>query len=194
VGFSMVASYLLSTTLVPILTIWFLRGHEKGAQARTEGAFTRSQARYGGALQHALRLRWLVLAVYLAVVAATIWFFGDRLGTEIFPRISGGQLQVRLRGPAGSQVDRTEAVALQALEIIKSEVGATNVDITLGFVGVHAPSYPINLIYLWNGGSEEGVVQVQLKRGADVHIAELQERLRKRHRQPGHEPGLAYPD
>jgi multidrug efflux pump subunit AcrB len=180
VGFSMVASYLLSTTLVPILSIWFLRGHEKGAQARTEGAFTRFQARYGGALEHALRLRWLVLAVYLAVVAATIWFVGDRLGTEIFPRISGGQLQVRLRAPAGSQVDRTEAVALEALELIKSEVGATNVDITLGFVGVHAPSYPINLIYLWNGGSEEGVVQVQLKRGAGVHIAELQERLRKR--------------
>jgi multidrug efflux pump subunit AcrB len=180
VGFSMVASYLLSTTLVPILSIWFLRGHEKGAQAHTEGAFARFQRRYGDALEHALRLRWLVLAVYLAVVAATIWFVGNRLGTEIFPRVPGGQLQVRLRAPAGSQVDRTEAVALQALEIIKSEVGASSVDITLGFVGVHAPSYPINLIYLWNGGSEEGVVQVQLKRGTGVHIAELQERLRKR--------------
>jgi multidrug efflux pump subunit AcrB len=180
VGFSMVASYLLSTTLVPILSIWFLRGHEKGAQPQAGGAFARFQARYGGALQHALRFRWLVLAVYLGVAAATIWFVGDRLGTEIFPRISGGQLQVRLRAPAGSQVDRTEAVALQALEIIKSEAGATNVDITLGFVGVHAASYPINLIYLWNGGSEEGVVQVQFKRGAGVNIGELQERLRKR--------------
>ena len=180
VGFSMVASYLLSTTLVPILSIWFLRGHEKGEQAHAEGAFARFQRRYGGALQHALRLRWLVVAVYLGLVAAIIWFVGNRLGTEIFPRISGGQLQVRLRAPAGSQVDKTEAVALQALDIITSEVGASNVDITLGFVGVHAPSYPINLIYLWNGGSEEGVVQVQLKRDAAVHVAELQERLRKR--------------
>ncbi len=180
VGFSMVASYLLSTTLVPILSIWFLRGHEKGAQAHREGEFARFQRRYGGALQHALRFRWLVLAVYLGLVAAIIWVVGNRLGTEIFPRISGGQLQVRLRAPAGSQVDRTEAVALQALDIIKSEVGASNVDITLGFVGVHASSYPINLIYLWNGGSEEGVVQVQIKRGAGVHIAELQERLRER--------------
>src|SRR5206468_295413 len=37
-----------------------------------------------------------------------------------------------------------------------------------------------NLIYLWNGGSEEGVVQVQLKRGTAVRIEELKERLRKK--------------
>src|SRR5439155_7326160 len=59
------------------------------------------------------------------------------------------------------------------------EVGPTNVQITLGFVGVHASSYPINLIYLWNGGSEEGVVQVQLKPGARIKIEELKERLRR---------------
>src|SRR5439155_23896105 len=58
--------------------------------------------------------------------------------------------------------------------------GAENVAITLGFVGVHAPSYPINLIYLWNGGSEEGVVQVQLKRGTPIRIGELKERLRQK--------------
>ena len=90
------------------------------------------------------------------------------------------------------------------LDIIKQEAGADNVAITLGFVGVHAPSYPINLIYLWNGGSEEGVLQVQFgvraaakgwRRGdagqrveqptyeirrANVHIEDLKERLRKK--------------
>ena len=71
-------------------------------------------------------------------------------------------------------------IALQALELIKSEAGPQNVEITLGFVGVHASSYPINLIYLWNGGSEEGVVQVQLKRGSHVRVEDLKERLRKR--------------
>src|SRR4030095_14874988 len=63
---------------------------------------------------------------------------------------------------------------------IKDEVGPTNVQITLGFIGVHPSSYPINLIYLWNGGSEEGVLQVELKRSAHVRIGELQERLRRR--------------
>src|SRR5262249_32359059 len=89
------------------------------------------------------------------------------------------QLQVRLRAPSGTRVEGTEALAQQTLDIIKTAVGATNVQITLGFVGVHAPSYPINLIYLWNGGSEEGVVQVQLKHTTRFHIEPLKERLRK---------------
>jgi multidrug efflux pump subunit AcrB len=179
VGFSMIASYVISTTLVPILSVWFLRGHEPGQQSRGDGSFSRFQTRYSSALSRAVRLRWLVLGTYAVVVAAIIWFVGGRLGTEIFPRVEGGQLQVRLRAPAGSQVDRTEAIALQALDIIKTEVGTNNIQITLAFVGVHAPSYPINLIYLWNGGSEEGVLQVQLKHGATAAISDLQERLRK---------------
>ena len=74
-------------------------------------------------------------------------------------------------------MEGTEAIALEAFDIIKKEAGADNVEITLGFVGV--ASYPINLIYLWNGGSEEGLIQVQLKRGAHIHMDELKERLRR---------------
>jgi multidrug efflux pump subunit AcrB len=51
---------------------------------------------------------------------------------------------------------------------------------TLGFVGVHGASYPINLVYLWNGGPEEGVLQVQLKENASINIAALKERLRRK--------------
>jgi len=87
---------------------------------------------------------------------------------------------VRLRAPSGTRVDRTEALALQVLDFIKQEAGADNVALSLGFIGVHAPSYPVNLVYQWNGGSEEGVLQVQLKRGATVAIEDLKERLRAR--------------
>jgi multidrug efflux pump subunit AcrB len=183
VGFSMIASYLLSTTLVPILSVWFLRGHEESAKGQPESRFVRFQKGYAGWLQKAVRVRWLVLGVYLVLATLVIVLVGRQLGTEIFPKVDVGQLRVRLRGPAGSQVERTEAMALQALDIIKQEAGPQNVEITLGFVGVHAPSYPINLIYLWNGGSEEGVVQVQLKSGAHILIPELRERLRKRFEQ-----------
>ena len=40
-----------------------------------------------------------------------------------------------------------------------------NVDITLGYVGVQPSSYPINTIFLWTGGSHEGVLQVALQAG-----------------------------
>ena len=81
--------------------------------------------------------------------------------------------------PTGTRVDDTEQLALQALDIIKREAGAENVRITLAFLGVHAPNYPINLIYLWNGGSEEGVLQVQLNDDSGVDTERLKERLRE---------------
>lgn len=180
VGFSMITSYVLSTTLVPILSVWFLRGHEESAKAKPEGRFARFQNSYAGFAQKVVRLRWVVLGVYLVLAALVILLVGKQLGTEIFPKVDAGQLQVRLRAPSGTQVERTEAIALKAYDIVKSEVGATNVEIMLGFVGVHGASYPINLIYLWNGGSEEGVVQVQLKRSSGISIGELRERLRRK--------------
>ena len=181
VGFAMVASYLLSSTLVPILSVWVLRGHGSAVAGQTAAktGFARFHAGYAGLLRGVVRWRWFVVAVYLAATGAIIVFGGRRLGSEIFPRVESGQLQVRLRAPAGTQIDGTETIALRALELIRQEAGPQNVDITLGFVGVHGANYPINLIYLWNGGPEEGVVQVQLKPGAPIRIEQLKERLRQ---------------
>ena len=206
VGFAMVTSYLLSSTLVPILSVWVLRGHETAATGHTaaESRLARFQGRYAALAQKLVAARWVVLAVYLVSVAVVVWFPGRRLGTEIFPKVDAGQIQLRLRAPTGTQIDGTEAIALQALDLIQQEVGPQNVQITLGFLGVHSSPYPINFIYLWNGGPEEGVLQVQLKPGAPVRIeasegatakslcrknARRQLLLRtERHRQPGHEP------
>jgi multidrug efflux pump subunit AcrB len=180
VAFAMVGSYLLSSTLVPILAVWLLRGHEHAAAGTTsaESGFARFRQGYARVVERVLRARWLAVAGYVMASALVIALVGSGLGTEIFPRVDTGQLQVRLRAPTGTRVDGTEQVALEALEIIEEEVGTDNVDITLAFLGVHAPSYPINLIYLWNGGSEEGVLQVQLDPEAGIDTAALKERLR----------------
>jgi multidrug efflux pump subunit AcrB len=176
----MVASYFLSSSLVPILSVWFLRGRDpRAGHLEKQGTFERVQNRYGTLLTNALRFRWIIAIAYLACAAALIVLVGRRLGNDIFPKVEARQLQLRFRAPTGTRVDHTEQIALQALEIIKHEVGPQNVNISLGFVGVHAPSYPINLIYLWNGGSEEGVIQVQLNSRAAIAIEPLKDRLRK---------------
>ena len=175
VGFAMVASYFLSSTLVPILAIRFLRQKENPAGG---GSFGKFQSAYGGVVQAALRVRWLLLSGYLATAAGVIVLVGGGLGTSIFPRVDAGQLQVRLRAPAGTDIDGTEKVALQTLEIIKRAVGPENLEFSLGLVGVHGAAYPINFLYLWNGGTEEGVLQVQLNPGATIRGEELKERLR----------------
>ncbi len=176
VGFSMLASYVLSNSLVPVLSVWLLRGHQGPSES---SAFDGFRERVASAITKVTRRSMGILAGYLGAAVLLILVLGPRLGVEIFPSVDVGQFQLRLRAPAGTRIERTEKVTLAALKLIADEVGAQNVESTLGFVGVQPPNYPINTIYLWTGGPEESVMQVQLKPGA-VSLESLKERLRKR--------------
>ena len=177
VGFSMLASYVLSNSLVPVLSVWLLRHHHR--EPGPPSAFDTFRERVAARVAKVSRRSGWVLAGYLAVAVLVIVIVGSRLGVEIFPRVDVGQFQLRLRAPAGTRIERTEKVTLAALQLIADEVGAQNVESTLGFVGVQPPNYPINVIYLWTGGPEESVMQVQIKPGT-VSLESLKERLRKR--------------
>ncbi|HEY2081968.1 MAG TPA: efflux RND transporter permease subunit, partial [Verrucomicrobiae bacterium] len=181
VGFSMVASYFLSSTVVPLLSVWLLRGHENSAgQLKTkESAFTRFQGVYAGVLQQLAPRRKVLVVAYLAGTLAIIVFVGKQLGVEIFPQTDTGQLQIRFRAPVGTDIDGTEAVFLKALNLIKKKVGPDNVSISLGLIGIHGANFPINFVHLWNGGPEEGVLQVQIKPGTKIRIEALKEQLRR---------------
>src|SRR3970282_1604289 len=102
------------------------------------------------------------------------------LGTEIFPSADSGQIQVRLRAPTGTRVERTEAMALKVLDAIGEEVGPDNVAASLGFVGTQPSSYPVNTIYLWTSGPHEAVLLVALKAERTISTEDLQETLRNK--------------
>lgn len=177
VGFSMLASYVLSNTLVPVLSVWLLRRHHRDAGQAS--AFDAFRERVAARVAKVSRRSGWILAGYLVMAVLVIVIVGSRLGVAIFPRVDVGQFQLRLRAPAGTRIERTEKITLAALQLIADEVGAQNVESTLGFVGVQPPNYPINVIYLWTGGPEESVMQVQIKPGT-VSLESLKERLRKR--------------
>ena len=182
VGFSMIASYLLSSTLVPILVVWMER-HSRRLPAHewTHSSFARFRERYGRLLGSIVSARWIVMTAYLGVAAFVLALLAPRLGTEIFPQVDAGQLQLRIRAHPGSRIEETEKVYFRVLDIIKQEAGgADKVAVSVGVVGLHTPNYPINFIYLWNGGSHEAVLQVQFKDGSGPHIEPLKERLRQR--------------
>jgi multidrug efflux pump subunit AcrB len=191
VGFSMVASYLLSSTFVPVLSIWLLRAH-RGAE-RAEGrasTFDRARDRYAGFSARVVALRWLVLPAYLLAAALVVYFVGRGLGREIFPVVDAGQFELRVRAPAGTRIEATEQIARKTLDVIGREVGPDNVAVSIGWVGVQSAAYPINTIYLWSSGPGEAVLQVQLKQTAGVSIANLAERLRKK--LPEELPGVRF--
>src|SRR5262249_15384318 len=184
VGFSMVASYILSSTFVPVMSSWLLRHYHPGAHRPSRWlSMSRLQDGYAWLLQGVLRVRWLLLVAYLAVPALLVgwWCIGHPgLGTEIFPKVDSGQFQLRVRAPGGSALEDTEALAKDILEEIARQAGgAKNVDISVSLVGTAWYNYPINAIYLWTSGPQEAVLRVALKRDSGIRLEEFKNRLRE---------------
>ena len=180
VGFAMISSFFLASTYVPIMEAWLQRkgsSPETGARDR----FTeRMRERYSGWSKRALSRRRSVVFGYLAVCALALVALASTLGSDIFPTVDTGLLQMRLRAPAGTRVERTELLVRNVLGVIEEEVGAENLTTSLAFVGVQPSSYPVNLIFLWTGGPHEAVLLVRVDEDSAVSTGELQERLRER--------------
>ena len=180
VGFSMIASYILSSTLVPVLSAWLLKDKHLSPSHghKSHSVFSKVQTVFTKVSRKFLALRWVLIPSYLAVSLLIVLLLGTRLGTEIFPRVDEGQFQLRMRDAVGTRIEETEKMTLSVLDIIKEEVGANNIEMSLGFVGVQPPNYSMNAIYQWSSGPEESVMQVQLKHGAKTEIEELKNTLR----------------
>jgi multidrug efflux pump subunit AcrB len=184
VGFSMVTSYLLSSTFVPVASVWLLRHvHEPSGTGAGWFSFAGVRSAYERVLRWAMRLRWLLVVGYAAAAGFLIWAIGGQLGTDIFPRVDSGQFQLRLRAAAGTRLEITEELAKQALGVIADEAGPGQVAISVGYVGLIPTTYPINTIYLWTRGPEEAVLRVGLKKGSRVRVEDLEHRLRERLRE-----------
>lgn len=184
VGFSMVASYVLSTVFVPVLSVWVLKQHHAepvGVGSEKRGfTFAHFQQRYGDWLGRAMGGRWVWVGGYLALAGTMLVVLLPALGSEIFPTVDSGQFRFRLRAPTGTRIEKTEQLALNALVVIEETVGRENVERSLAFVGVQASSYPVNTIHLWTSGPEEAVMTVQLDEHAGIRVDALKEQLRQK--------------
>ena len=188
VGFAMVASYVLSSTFVPILAVWLLGRRPLGQ--KSEGTFERVKLRYGQWLEALLVHRRLIMIGYGVLVGLIILVVGRHLGTELFPTVDTGQFQVRVRAPDGTRIERTEVLTKDVLSMIQQEAGTDNVRVTLGYVGTVGSSYPVNLLHLWTSGPHEAVLRVALDRDAGVSVEDLKDRLRRK--LPERFPGTHY--
>ena len=178
VGFAMVSSYLLSSTFVPVLSTWLLRREHRPPPERRRSFFERGRAAYARFLSRVIHFRWLVVPAYLGLSGAIIVGVGKELGMEIFPKVDAGRFQLRMRAPTGTRIEETEKLALDVLKTVRDEVGADQIEISLGYIGLIPSSYPINAIYQWTGGPEEVVLRVALKKGSTIEIDALKQRLR----------------
>ncbi|WP_439581132.1 efflux RND transporter permease subunit [Dyadobacter bucti] len=200
VGFAMIASFLLSQTLVPVLANWLLKDHPKH-EAPTlaldsqevhdvieEGVhpslpptgFEKFKLKYLNVLNGIMGRGSFVVPVYLVGTVALIVGGFFLIGTDILPKANSHQFQMRLRVADGTRVERTEEATLKVLDLIKSEVGKDHVEISSAYVGTVPSSYGTSNIFVFNSGPHEAVLQVSLHEDFPVRMDALKEKLRER--------------
>ncbi|SDE28179.1 Multidrug efflux pump subunit AcrB [Mucilaginibacter pineti] len=206
IGFSMIISYLLAQTFVPIMANWVMvnkhedHSHPDGFALEDEGEpWEQKEKAMKKALHHQgkkatrfdkfresfMRLmdrmipkRKLVVSVYIIVAFGLAFILFNIIGRDVLPKVNSGTFQVRLRAADGTRLERTEAIAVKAEHILKNIVGANHIAITSTFVGSHPSSFSTNPIYLFMAGPQEAVLQVSLTEDYKVNLDELKEKLR----------------
>ena len=178
VGFSMGASYLLSSSLVPVISNWLLSAEKVRGDSSAETGFDLFRKRFFNWLDRLMARPVLLLGGYTAVVIVVLLLVGPRISQEIFPSAASNQFRLRFDAPDGTRVGVTEEMARRLLDTIHREAGPGNVALTLSYVGTQGSSYPINAIFLWTSGPHEAVMNVGLRPGASISLRDLEEKLR----------------
>jgi multidrug efflux pump subunit AcrB len=174
VVFAMLASYSFSRTLTPITIGLLLKGEQRGEKAsagwfarllgRFERAFETMRGGYTEVLGTLLRRRSIVplVAAIVLTLGGTLFMF---VGRDFFPIIDGGQIQMHVRAPAGTRIEKTEQI-FQAIENkIREVIPESERDLIVDNIGLPARSYN----YAFGDGTaigvNDGVILIALKEG-----------------------------
>jgi len=176
VVFAMLASYGISRTLTPIVIRLLLRG-EHGAHAAAatrnwlgrfhdgfNARFDQFRAFYGWMLAAILRRRILTpaVAVGLFALAGGLSLY---VGTDFFPSVDAGLIQLHVRAPARTRIERTEQVFAAIEDNIRTQIPARDLGLVLNNIGL--PQRTFNLAFMDGTtiGVNDGTIQIQLKPG-----------------------------
>jgi len=208
IGLTMIVSYIAALTLVPILSNWLIKAekysyhhgqvHAHAGQTfdakevkqveqhlkeelqhpQKNDFFERVKLRYMNLLNKNMpRKKWLVpLYLLIAIGAAAAGFM--IIGKDMMPKLNNGQFQIRIKEPDGTRLERTEDKVRQVLQIIDTTVHH-KVAISSAYVGLIPSSYGTSNLYIFNTGTHEAVVQVNLDQKYKVNMDDLKEALRK---------------
>ena len=206
IGFSMIISYLLAQTFVPIMANWIMKNthedksHKDGFAMEDEGeswqqkellikketvgnghkltGFDKFRLKFLGLMDRMMPNRKIIVTAYVVVAFGLAFLLFNIIGRDVLPKVNSGTFQVRLRGADGTRLERTEISTIHALRILEGLVGKQNIAITSSIVGTHPASFSTNPIYMFMAGPQEAVMQVQLAEDYKVNLDELKERFR----------------
>jgi multidrug efflux pump subunit AcrB len=159
VVFAMLASYLLSRTLVPTMAKYLLRGHEQEAghipesssnplvrlQIRFEEGFEHLRERYQRVLEGCLNHRRAFLAGVLMFSIVSLAALIPFLGQDFFPTVDSGQFKLHLRAPTGTRIEETARLCDLVEQSIREQIPPSEVSSIIDNIGI--PYSGINLSY-----------------------------------------------
>jgi CzcA family heavy metal efflux pump len=177
--FSMIASFILSRTLVPTMAMYLLKQHDpdkhhnvpggiSGVFVRFQHGFERQfeklRSGYVGLLRLALSARRGFVIGFLAVVALS-FVLVPFLGSNFFPTIDSGQILMHVRVPMGSRIESTAADFDRISQQVRSLLPAGEVETITDNIGL--PVSALNTIYASSGtiGPQDGDIMITLKEG-----------------------------
>jgi multidrug efflux pump subunit AcrB len=173
VVFAMLASYGISRTLTPIIIRLLLRGehanHSSSAwlgrfHAAFNAGFDRFRNYYGWLLAGILRRRVLTPLVACSVVAGAV-VLSLFVGSDFFPQVDAGLIQLHVRAPARTRVERTEQIFQAIEDNIRQQIPAMDLGLVLDNIGL--PQRVYNLAFTDGStiGVNDGQILLQLKEG-----------------------------
>ena len=190
VVFAMIASFILSRTLVPTLSLYLLRTHaeEHSAlgnnmmarwQSRFEGFFLTTREGYRNLLALAMTRRRIFVFGFLGAVAVSMLLV-PFLGEDFFPSVDSGQITLHARTPAGTRIEDTTQIVAQVEREVRRVIPAGEIATIIDNIGLNQS--PTNMIYNNTGtvGLQDSDVFITLNsnhhRTAD-YVRTLRERL-----------------
>ncbi len=145
VVFAMLASYLLSRTLVPPMMVYLLQSEHTGEPKRTSlfqrghhlfnRAFEALRFRYVGLLDWSLRHRGRTLTAFGVFFAASLGL-GLLVGEDFFPAVDSGQMRLHARCPAGTRIEETEVRFSDLEHEIRSVIPADELSMVIDNIGI----------------------------------------------------------
>ncbi|HEX8927167.1 MAG TPA: efflux RND transporter permease subunit [Terriglobales bacterium] len=171
VSFAMLASYLLSRTLIPTLVMYIMRGHEHRAagpktflgrfQRGFERKFEDFRRAYEQLLETTLNHRGLFVTCFLlfCIVSLGIVFF---LGEDFFPTVDAGLLRLHVRGRPGLRVEETARLCDEIEAALRQEIPPAELQTILDNIGL--PNSGINQSYSSSGtiGTSDAEILIAL--------------------------------
>ena len=174
VVFAMLASYAISRTLTPIMIGLLLRTeHERGDtgtdwfsrfHAGFNKRFDRFRNFYGWLLAGILRRRILTPAVAgLIIIGGGVLF--PFVGTDFFPGVDAGLIQLHVRAPARTRIERTEHIFQAIEDNIRTQIPAAQLHLILDNIGLPARTYNLAFTDGSTIGVNDGTIQIELVDG-----------------------------